>query len=241
VKERGGIVVADSPEVLAKLLATCPGVDQVIPRGQGLPKFDTYIQLMSLPGLFGIPPDARMAAPPYLTPPSDRVEFWRAELAGIDRLRVGIVWQGSKSHRGDRIRSVPLTQFAPLAAVPGVRLISLQKGAGIEQLEDPSASDMNVLDLGKRTAAGMEDTAALLANLDLLVSIDTSVAHLAGVLAKPAWVALPSAPDWRWLREREDTPWYPTMRLFRQRKAGGWDDVFGCLREALAELTRTSK
>ena len=119
-------------------------------------------------------------------------------------------------------------------------MVSLQKGAGVEQLEDGSATGFEMIDLGKRTAPGMEDAAAVLANLDLVVCIDTAVAHLAGAVGVPVWVALPFAPDWRWMRDREETPWYPTMRLFRQKALGEWDDVFDRIRAALAERMRRS-
>ena len=145
-------------------------------------------------------------------------------------LRVGIVWQGNAGHKADRWRSVRLEQFAPLAELPGVRLVSLQKGSGSEQLEKTPGL---ALDLGPELT-DMADTAAVIRCLDLVISVDTAVAHLAGALGVPVWVAVPKIPDWRWLLEREDSPWYPTMRLFRQTQQGQWDDVFGRIRGALA-------
>ena len=142
--------------------------------------------------------------------------------------RVGIAWQGSPTFRGDRERSVPLAQFAPLARVPGVQLISLQKGNGTEQLADVS-SQFSVRDMGDNLDAiggAFMDTAAIMMNLDLVISSDTAIAHLAGALGVAVWVALPLVPDWRWQLERADNPWYPSMRLFRQTRLGFWDDVF---------------
>ena len=144
----------------------------------------------------------------------------------IDGFKIGIVWQGSRDFHLDHLRSIPLAQFAPLASLPGVRLVSLQKGFGSEQV---AAVDFPVLDLSGRLdeAAGpFMDTAAVIRNLDLVVAPDTAIAHLAGALGVPVWVALQFSPDWRWLRDRDDSPWYPTMRLFRQTTFGGWPEVF---------------
>ena len=131
-------------------------------------------------------------------------------------LRVGIAWQGNPGHKGDRWRSVRLEQFAPLAEHAGVRLVSLQKGAGSEQLEKMPGL---AIDLGPELT-DLADTAAVIRCLDLVITVDTAVAHLAGALGVPVWVALPTVPDWRWLLQREDSPWYPSMRLFRQAAAG---------------------
>jgi hypothetical protein len=176
---------------------------------------------------------------PYLRAEPALVEHWRRELnavAGPGELKVGIAWQGSPGHAKDHYRSVPLTRFAPLAALPGVRLVSLQKGAGSEQLAALGGL-FPVVDLGERLDASgaFLDTAALMQGLDLVVTIDSALAHLAGALGAPVWVALSFVADWRWLLDREDSPWYPTMRLFRQRRPGDWDDVFARLAAALAE------
>jgi hypothetical protein len=183
-------------------------------------------------------PPAPVAPVPYLSADPMRVEYWRRELQDVPGLKVGIAWQGSRIHKGDRLRSVPLTSFAPLAAIPAVSLISVQKGAGAEQLTEPAAKEMGVLDFGARTALEMADVAALMMALDLVVAVDTAVVHLAGALGRPVWVALPYAPDWRWLRAGEETAWYPSMRLFRQSTRGEWDEVFGRLAAALAKAAR---
>jgi Flp pilus assembly protein TadD len=238
-KARGGTVLFDCPEPLSALLSTCSGIDRIVNRHKPGVTYDTHIPLLSLPGLFGVPPEAATAPVPYLAPDPARVEYWRNELAPIAGLRVGIAWQGSTSHRGDKIRSVHLTRFAPLAAIPGVSLCSIQKGAGSEQLTDPSVAGLAVIDLGARTDSAMADVAALMMNLDLIVSVDTAVVHLAGALGRPVWVALPFAADWRWQRQGETTRWYPTARLFRPTVRGDWDGVFGRLAVALAAAVRS--
>src|SRR5579883_912096 len=238
-KERGARVVFDCPEVLASLIATCPGVDQVFSRNKPPgPVYNFHIPLLSLPGIFGVPPDAAIPQVPYLTPDPARVEHWRNELAAVPGLRVGIAWQGSTIHKGDKLRSVHLTRFAPLAAVPGVSLCSIQKGTGWEQLADQSAASMSVIDLGTRTKIEMMDTAALMMNLDLIVAVDTAVVHVTGALGRPVWVAVPFAADWRWLRRGETTAWYPTMRLFRQTTHGDWDGVFNRIADELTAAAR---
>jgi hypothetical protein len=229
----GGRIVLDCPPVLATLLKTCPGIDVVVPRNEKLPPLDLYIHLLSIPGLVGTTLETIPAPIPYLTVDPERVRFWRDELKALDGVRVGIVWQGSKQHKGDRQRSVPLSHFAPLAAVPGVKLCSLQKGDGSEQIAEGLAAGILSVDLGARTSAEFADVAALLTVLDLVVTVDTAVAHAAGALGVPIWVGVSFAADWRWLRGREDSPWYPTMRLFRQSTPGDWPPVFARLADAL--------
>jgi ADP-heptose:LPS heptosyltransferase len=162
---------------------------------------------------------------PYIFADPQRVERWRQELAGLDGLKIGIAWQGSPGYRWDRLRSFTLAHFAPLAALPGVRLVSLQKGPGADQL---ATANFSVLNLGDRLDedGAFVDTAAVIDCLDLVITSDTALAHLAGALGKPVWLALSLAPEWRWLLEREDSPWYPSMRLFRQTRFGDWNGVF---------------
>lgn len=236
VRERCGRVVVESQEPVAKLVATCPGVDEVLVNPSSQPSAAAWAPLVSLPALFGVPPNGQPSPVPYLHPPAERVAFWKQELANVQGLKVGIAWQGSKVHKGDRLRSVTLKHFLPLARIPGVRLISLQKYAGVEQLAGVPADE--VLDLGSRIEAGLEDAAALIENLDLLVIIDTALAHVAGAIGRPVWVGVYFAADWRWLREGEHTVWYPSMRLFRQQKSGEWGGVFERFAEALTEAAR---
>ncbi|HEY8750335.1 MAG TPA: glycosyltransferase family 9 protein, partial [Tepidisphaeraceae bacterium] len=152
-----------------------------------------------------------------------------------------LAWQGNTAHKGDRFRSIPLSLFAPLAQVEGVQLVSLQKGYGSEQIEQNK--EMNLLewsDPTDTTAEALVDTAAVMKHLDLVISVDTALAHLAGALAVPVWVAMPLAPDWRWLLDREDTPWYPTMRLFRQQKLADWPQAISRIADALQILSHST-
>jgi tetratricopeptide (TPR) repeat protein len=236
VKERGGRVLVECQPAVRELLATCSAVEQVLVQGQPLPTFDVQASLMSLPALFETTLTNMPADVPYLAADPSLVEHWRQELSRVGGFKIGIVWQGSPAHRGDKHRSVPLTQFAPLAGVKGVHLLSLQVGAGTAQLA-ALGDRFPVTDLGRQfEPASFQDVAAVVKNLDLVVTVDTAIAHLAGALGVPVWIALPFSPDWRWLLDREDSPWYPTMRLFRQKRLGDWDAVFQHLAEELARL-----
>ena len=226
VQARGGRVVVVAPKPLLPLLAGCQGIDRLAAFGEPLPDFDVQAPLLTLPRLFGTRPDNVPADVPYLHVDAARVQRWRLWLVAYQGFKVGIAWQGDRKHRSDRQRSAALAQLAPLVQVPGVQLFSLQKGAGTEQL---SGCPFAVTDLGRwldNAGGAFMDTAAVMQNLDLVVCVDTALAHLAGGLGVPVWLALPFAPDWRWLRERTDTPWYPSMRLFRQPHSGDWDSVF---------------
>ena len=157
------------------------------------------------------------------------------ELGAIPGLKIGIVWQGNPQHSLDRLRSFRLAEFAPLAQLPGVKLFSLQWGPGADQLREPG-NTLQAVDLSGRLrqpAGALVEEAAVMMNLDLVISCDTAIAHLAGAIGCPVWVALPIAPDWRWLLGRDDSPWYPTMRLFRQEVWGDWPGVFSRITAAL--------
>jgi hypothetical protein len=187
-----------------------------------LPPFDLWCPLLSLPRLFGTPP-----APPYVRADTARVAFWRERIGAHGR-RIGIAWQGNPAAPAERGRSIPLREFLPLAKLPNVRLISLQKHHGLDQLAT-LPQGMSVETLGEDFDAGPDafaDAAAVMQSLDLVVTSDTSIAHLAGALGRPVWVALQHVPDWRWLLRGEDCAWYPTMRLFRQTRRGDWGGVF---------------
>lgn len=204
--------------------------------------FEFQIPLMSVPRVLGTTIETIPASCPYLTADADLVARWREALPR-DGLRIGIVWQGNPKASIDAGRSIPLAAFAPLARVPGVRLVALQKGHGLDQLAH-LPEGMQVATLGEAFDAGADafiDTAAVVTCLDLVVSIDTAIAHVAGALGRPVWVALRHVPDWRWFMEREDTPWYPRTRLFRQRRPGDWAEVIGRMAEAAAELAREGR
>lgn len=237
VKQRGGRVIVVCQKTLLPLLAGCEGIERLVAQGDPLPAFDVHAPLLSLPRIFGTTLETIPNDVPYLQAEPTLVERWRRALDELPGYRVGIAWQGSRSFYFDRLRSLPLAEFAPLADVPGVTLVSLQKGYGSEQLA-ALAGRFSVIDLAARldeTTGPFVDTAAVMKSLDLVITSDTSIAHLAGSLAVPVWVALPFAPDWRWLLEREDSPWYPTMRLFRQSERGDWRSVFERMAAALAQ------
>ena len=235
VQQRGGTVVMECQPPLLPLLAQCSGIDRLVAQNSPLPSFDLQVPLLSLPGIFRTDLATIPAQVSYLIADQPLVEHWREQLNSYQGFKIGIAWQGNPTHGGDRQRSMPLGQFAPLAQVPGVHLLSLQKGHGAEQLR-AVADRFTVIDLGSRldeTNGAFMDTAAVMMNLDLIITADTATAHLAGALGVPVWVALPWIPDWRWLLERIDSPWYPSMRLFRQPQRGDWADVFNRMAQEL--------
>jgi tetratricopeptide (TPR) repeat protein len=223
---RGGRVVLACHTPLMSLLAGLPGVAAVVPRHQAS-AYDLWVDQLSLPRLFGTRLDTIPAPGGYLRADPDRV---RAVRDGLPPGRkIGIVWAGNPAHANDRRRSLPATSLARLLAVPNVAFVSLQVGPRAAE----GAALGGILDLSPRLA-DFAETAAVIANLDLVLAVDTSVAHLAGALGRPVWLMLPHAPDWRWLTEREDSPWYASMRLFRQPRPGDWDNVIERVIAALA-------
>ena len=187
---------------------------------------------MSLPLAFGTLSDSIPAQVPYLKVPG-QAEAAAGSLQWPDEgLRVGLVWSGNGKYAEDRLRSIHFSRFKPLLDVSGARFFSLQMGPVTSQLAE---LDAPVIDL-QPAINDMADTAALITHLDLILTVDTSVAHLAGALAKPTWVLLPFAPDWRWLTERKDSAWYPTVRLFRQPRPGDWQSLMERVRIELSEL-----
>ncbi len=223
-----GHVIFEAPPRLMRLLASNPAMPEMIPAGAPVPRVDGVIPLLSLPARTKVTP----AEPPYLFAEPDRVAAWRQRI-GPTGFRIGINWQGYSGRFEDKGRSFPLSTFQPLAA-PGVRLISLQKGEGEEQLPGAgfAVETLDGLDAGPD---GFLDTAAVMANLDLIITSDTSIAHLAGALGRPVWVALRRVPDWRWMLDRDDSPWYPTMRLFRQSEDEDWVPVVAAMKAALPQ------
>ncbi len=227
-KSLGARVMLVCQPALVPLLSSYADVDELIARDvqRALPDCGYYLPLLSAPGALRtnartIPGDA-----PYLAADSTLDTKWRQELTVVDGFKIGIAWQGSRDFPLDRWRSIPLQQFSPLARLAGVQLVSLQKGFGSEQI---ATVDFPVIDWANRlddSTGAFMDTAAVLCNLDLVVTSDTAIAHLAGALGVPVWVALSFSANWRWLRDREDSPWYPTMRLFRQTEYGHWPVVF---------------
>ena len=223
-----GTVLFEAPPRLRRLLSALPGGPPMVLPGDTLPRIDLVCPLMSLPARMGTPTPA---AVPYLAAEPERVARWRDRI-GTAGFKIGIAWQGNPNRIEDLGRSMKLREFNALAAVPGVRLIGLQKNDGIEQLADGPAVET----LGPDFDAGPDgflDTAAAMMSLDLVVTSDTSIAHLAGALGRPGWVALRKVPDWRGQLGREDSPWYPSMRLFRQAERDDWGPVFAAMASAV--------
>jgi tetratricopeptide (TPR) repeat protein len=229
----GAEVLLEVQPALLGLLQHLPGAVQVFSGGPP-DSFDFHCPLMSLPGVFRSDLDTLPARLSYLQAPQALLDEWGRRIDS-PKLHVGMVWAGSPGHARDRLRSIPLASFEHLTRLDGVTFYSFQKGPAARQLEQfppqhrPHDLDPMLLDFA--------DTAAAIAHLDLVLTVDTAVAHLAGALGKPVWILLPHSADWRWLRDRTDSPWYPTARLFRQSKDDPWDDVLLLVEAALLELT----
>jgi hypothetical protein len=228
--------IAGSPEMLPVLRQFLPE-DRIYNSWQDCPEYKGYIALSGLPRLYGTRPDNVPAPVPYLRARSDQSAKWTERLRRLapgTHKRVGIVWAGRPTHNNDRRRSAKLSDFAPLAAVPGVALVSLQKGPATDQAGGYFGR-APLINIGTEVR-DYDDTMALLDSLDLVVTVDTSVGHLAAAMGKPVWILLATSPDWRWLMDREDTPWYPGVRLFRQTVPRQWSDVFQRVAAELAKL-----
>jgi tetratricopeptide (TPR) repeat protein len=234
--EQGAVVWLECPAKLIPLLTHCPGLERLIPEGTPLPAgFDCHAPLMSLPHLCKTTLGNVPAGIPYLASDPADVDHWRAELGPLARLKVGVAWQGNPLHRFDQHRSFSPHWFGSLTAQAGVQLYSLQKGEAARQLKNLR---FPLVDLGSRldeTGGAFRETAALMQALDLVITCDSALAHLAGALGVPVWVPLSTPADWRWLLDVEDSPWYPAMRLFRQPKLGQWGPVFQRMGEVLAK------
>jgi tetratricopeptide (TPR) repeat protein len=227
---RGAQVTFLVPEKLRRILAALPDTIRVISTVAGEDRFDFHCVLMSLPCWLDVTPAHNPPPIPYLAIDAERSAQWKQRI-GERGFKIGISWQGALWQGGAAIigRAIPLQVFQALSQIEGVRLISLQKGHGVEQLASLPPS-MAVETLGEDFDAGPDafiDTVAVMEHLDLIVTCDTSIAHVAGARGRPTWIALQHVPEWRWMLEGETTPWYPTARLFRQRSRGDWSGVFG--------------
>ena len=236
VAARGARVVLEVQEPLRGLMATLPGIAQVIGRGETLPDFDMHCPLLSLPKAFATELATIPGATPYLHAAAEGMAHCNERLGIKDRPRIGLAWSGRPTHKNDHNRSIALAAFLDILAGVNATGVSVQRdvrGADSDVLRRHS----DIIHFGEELK-DFADTAALIANLDLVVAVDTSVAHLAGALGKPVWVLLPFVPDWRWLLNREDSPWYPTARLFRQDRSRRWDSVIGRVNAALGDVVR---
>lgn len=232
VAGRGGRVVVDLPNSLLRLVQTgLSGVAEVRDRDLPPPQFDCCAPLLSLPHIFGTTMGTIPAAIPYLHAPASYVEEWRGDFAGLRRPLVGLAWAGNPDQENDRNRSIEFERLKPLIDAGSAQFVSLQVGA---RSADPASSGVtSMVELPARLTDFCE-TAGAIMNLDLVITVCTSVAHLAGALGKPVWLLLPFVPSWRWLLARDDSSWYPTMRLFRQKTSGAWDEVIAQVGRELA-------
>jgi tetratricopeptide (TPR) repeat protein len=232
VARRGAKIVFICQPELQRLLKPMAQGCEIVPLGQPLKAFDFQSPLLSLPRLFGASLDSIPKTVPYLQPDAEHASAWRQRLAPYaSSIKVGLVWAGRPAHKNDRNRSMKLATLAPLGHVPGVHFFSLQKGEAAAEAKTPPEG-LELVDWTEELT-DFADTAALIANLDLVLAVDTAVVHLAGAMGKPVWTLLPFVSDWRWLVEREDSPWYPSMRLFRQLSRGDWDSVIKRVADSL--------
>ena len=233
VAARGAKVVLAVPGPLLRLAEALPGVKGVVTENDPLPDFDFFCPLLSLPGIFETSVETIPAAVPYLSPPRETAAAWETRLAAETGLKVGLVWSGNPANRMNRRRSIPLAALQPLWRIPRVRWYSLQVGSPNEEII--RAPHQPIVDFSP-LLTDFAETAAAIRHLDLVISVETAVAHLAGALGQKVWVPLTTVPAWRWLLGRDDSPWYPTMRLFRQAAPGDWIPVVDALGKELREM-----
>ena len=209
---------------MKSLLRNIQGVSHVISRDEQLPEFDVHYPILSPPLIFRTRLEAIPAKIPYIVADRVLVKEWKDRVQSDNaKFRIGLVWSGNPKNKNDRSRSCPLNIFSTLAKIEGISFYSLQKGEASCQVKNPP-DGMKLIDYTEEIY-DFSDTAAFIENLDLIISVDTAVAHLAGALGKTVWALLPFAPDWRWMLNRKDSPWYPTMRLFRQPSSGDWETM----------------
>jgi len=237
VKARGGkVVLAEKPELI-DLLGNLEGVDdlvdirQLADRGVG---YDLYVPLLNLPAIFNTDMDTIPIRLPYLFANESKVDHW-CKAIGEDGFKVGIVWAGDPIHTNDHNRSCRLKDFMSLAKLKNVNLFSLQKGSCVDQIKNWPSDIEPIEDIGQGFN-DFSDTAAAIENMDLIISVDTSVIHLAGAMGKTAWLIIPYESDWRWMLDRQDSPWYPTVRIFRQKQHSGWEELFDRVADSLEDL-----
>ncbi len=223
VADFGGRVVVECHPLVIRLFKDFPGIDQLVKRESPLPPFDVQVPFLSLPMILGTTVETIPAEARYLRAEPGLVGRWRNRMAEFSGRKVGLCWQGNPKFPGDRWRSIPLRHFGVLLDDPSTTFVNLHKGDGEAQIRECGFAD-RIVNYSPEVES-LADTAAIMENMDLIITSDTSVAHLAGALGRPTWVVLQFVPDWRWHLDRDDMPWYPTMRLFRQPKLDDWDGV----------------
>jgi hypothetical protein len=238
VAKRGAKVVLYVHPPLRDLLSSLPGIDRVVSLNEPMPPHDLHCPLLSLPLAFKTDLDSIPATIPYIEAPLGKADLWRNKLACHTGLKIGIVCSGSTQHHNDHNRSIPLTAYKPLAEAAGAPLYLIQKEVRSDD-EITLASSPEFISLASEIN-DFSDTAAIIANLDLVIAVDTSIVHLVGAMGKPVWTLLAFPPDWRWMLDRADSPWYPTMRLFRQPAAGNWSAVLAQVTQELRSFRENS-
>ncbi|HVT87836.1 MAG TPA: tetratricopeptide repeat protein [Tepidisphaeraceae bacterium] len=228
VQAQGGRVILAVAGELVRLMKQLPDVKQIVAHGDAMPAFDLQCPLLSLPGIFKTKLDTIPVRVPYLQAKNDHSR-WRKRMGEVNKKKIGLVWAGRPEHRNDANRSLKFRQLAPILDDKFI-FYSLQKGPASEQ-----ARTTNLIDWTNEIK-DFADAAGLMENLDLIITVDTAAAHLAGAMGKVVWVLLPFLPDWRWMMKREDSPWYPTMRLFRQPTIGDWETPIRQITEELSRL-----
>jgi FKBP-type peptidyl-prolyl cis-trans isomerase 2 len=235
VAQRGAKVILECQKELISLLKSVEGIHQVISYGESLPDFDTYCPLLNLPSIFNTTLENIPSEIPYITADASLVKKWHEKVNhDTSKRKIGVAWAGEKIYKNDSFRSCSLEMFSALDLSDEITWYSLKKGSPATQAEY-SPKGMKLIDYTVEMY-DFSDTAALMYNLDLIITVDTAVAHLAGALGKPVWTLLPFVPDWRWMLNREDSPWYPTMRLFRQPAIGEWKPVLEKVADALKKF-----
>jgi hypothetical protein len=231
--KKGGRVTIECQPELKELLKSAPGVIETLARGDKLPEFDVHTPLLSIPGILALEKDEIPNDTPYLLAPADKRKYWSTKLTPGNRLKIGVTWKTGDKQLSASFKSCPLKAYEPLFKIDQVDWISLQKV--IPEIDQPISKNL------KDTSGGLKnfaDTAAIISELDLIISMDTAVAHLAGALGKPIWLLLSTAGDWRWLKNVSDRPWYPNMKIFRQTKFNDWD---GLIRRVLPHIKEIIK
>ena len=237
LKKLGCYLIFEVDPLLVNLFSGLNFIDKLVPRlslDEPNVDYDYQLSLLSLPKLFGTTIEKISSDTPYLKTNINKMKHWNDELA-VEYLKVGIVWAGNPNHSRDKMRSVSLNSFEKIASINSLRLFSLQKGEAAKEINEVN---FNIRDLSSLGMNDFSDTAAVISNLDLVITVDTSVAHLAGALGKETWLLLPYFPDWRWMLERTDTPWYPSLKLFRQPNPGDWETVFQNVMDELKNIVR---
>ncbi len=236
LKEKGAVVIFECDKQLTSLFKNLNGIDRLVEKNKNKEpdfNYDYHIPLLSLPYYFRTDLDNIPKEKEYLSVDQSLVELWSKNITGKNTIKAGIVWAGNPTHTNDKNRSCSLKTFIPFLSVPGIDFYSLQKGSASDQLDNCKEQITNIAE----KINTLEDTAAIISNLDLVITIDSSVAHLAGALGKPVWVLIPFLPDWRWMLDRKDSPWYPSMKLFRQQNTGQWNGVIMEVKNNLEKIS----